>query len=190
MKRLALVVVFLAAFASGALANGGSINLFLPFDGVGTHLCSGTLSGFDTLAVGVYYSTNDGPEMGRAAEFRIQLSTVDALITTVQWSPSIVVSLGDVTNGISITGSVCLGIGQTFVFLGTLTIQDLGENGRFTATVLPDPNQVPPVPSVSILLCDANNTVAYVTGGTFVVNGTCDVGVEKKTWGAIKQLYH
>ncbi len=193
MKRLALAVAFLAALASGALANNGSISLFVIPEGSTDPVCSFQLdplnAGFDQFAVNIYYSKNDGPELGRAAEFSVSMSTANAVISDVTWSPAIVLTLGDIAGGISITGQQCLGTGQTLVFLGTMSIQDLGETGRFTFNVNPDPNAVP-TPGIFILLCDSGNTVFGVTGGTFVVNGTCNVAVEKKTWGSIKELYH
>lgn len=188
MKRLGLTVVFLAALASGAFAGSGSITLYAqPFDGISTPSCSGALVGFDTLDVGIYYSTNSGPEMGRVAEFCVKFSVTKATISNVVWSPAIGAVLGNVSNGVAISAPLCIGGGQTYVFLGVITVQDLGENGRFTATVQADPEAVPP--GILVTTCQPNDPAVVVTGGTFVFNGSCNVGVENRTWGAIKDLY-
>jgi hypothetical protein len=190
MKRLGLAVVFLVASASAAFAGSGSVALYGgDFNGLGTPTCSGVLTstpGQDTCAISIWYATNDGPEMGKAIEFAIHMSTTHAILGAPTWSP-IFLTLGDVYTGISLASPTCLGAGQSYVFLGSATVYFAGATGTFTANAVPNPEE--PTGQIVVTICEFNDPKVIITGGTFVFNGPCNVGVEEKTWGSIKDLY-
>jgi hypothetical protein len=106
----------------------------------------------------------------------------------VQWSPFLSGSLGDVESGIALAFSQCLGQDQPVAYIGSVTIfyNDLTPV-TFNIRVVEPPGAVPP--GIAITECDPLNPIVNVLGGWFVFNGSCNPGVEPKSWGAIKDLY-
>ena len=183
MRTLALSFVMLAILASSAFGHDGALSLYTD-QSIGD--CDLPSALFMTDTIRLYYVRGTGPDMGNAAEFRLELSTTNAFFAPPPvWSNLIVVTLGDIESGMSITGAQCLGVGLSVVYLGQIFVTNGFELGQFTVKVVNHPVSA----GIFITRCDPGQTIASVLGGTFVFNGTCNPAVEETSWGAIKSLY-
>jgi len=182
--RTLLLAVLIAIFSvSAAAAHNGAISLY---ENAGLTDCDAYLQMFATDTVRVYYVRGQGPELGRSAEFMIDLSTTNALLTPPPvWTGSIILTVGLVESGIYLESSSCLGLGQNVVYLGMIFVLNVGEYGTFYLSVVPHPASG----AIRIGLCDEANTKVSVLGGSFIFNGSCNIGVQETSWGAIKALY-
>jgi hypothetical protein len=186
MKRLTLSVVILCILATGSYAHEGSIALY-----VNETLTSCSIDPFPAgeTQVMILYVRGDGPEMGNAAQFKVTVSSVLAIIQSVEWASYITLTLGDIFNGIAITGQGCIGAGLDVIRLGTLNILNLGDDTRFTVMIDDYPAGDPSPPAgVYITRCATGNPLHECTGGTFVFNGSCNPASESSSWGAIKSI--
>ncbi len=183
MSRLTMAFVFLLLASSVALGHNGALSLYTS---MAINDCDAPSGLFETDSIRLYYVRSSGPPMGNAAEFRMALSSVSAIFSpSPAWSNLITVTLGDIESGMSITASGCLGATEPVVYLGEIYVFNLGEAGPFTVKVIPHPVSG----KIIITICDAEQTVHEVLGGTFIFNGTCNPAVEASSWGAIKGLY-
>ena len=190
MKKLSMTVVFLLLVSSAIYAHNGAISLYL--DETATQCSTTLLSGQADIMV--LYIRGDGPYLGSGLEFRLLLSSPAAgsgvLFMDPTWSSQIVLTEGDIQTGISLVGSTCLGVNSDIVYIGTVPIFNIGgDSDTFNVRVVDDPNVTSPGPGIYILLCDAHKTKVPVLGGWFVFNGSCNPGVESKSWSAIKSMY-
>lgn len=185
MKKLALSSLLIVMLFGSAVAHDGAISLYT--DETIT-VCNLPLGPFEQTVIGIYYVRDQGFDIGRAAEFRLQSSNPSGIFIDSAWSPLLSASIGDVDNGISLAFSQCLGPDQAVAFIGAVTVffADVS-TVTFTVRVVDNPNAQPP--GIKFTRCDPENTLLSALGGTFVFNGSCNPGVEPKSWGAIKELY-
>jgi len=186
MKKLAIVMTVLMVFSSVSFAHNGAISLYLdetPTD------CDYDLAPFLFVDIYILHVKGDGPELGRAVQFRI-LSTSAALsIGNAEWNPATTLTLGSLTEGISISfGKTCLGQGNDVTYIGKFQVFNTGDSDTARVKVVDDPTDVHN-PGIYITLCEENDPKYRVLGGTFVINGSCDPAVEPKSWGAIKSMF-
>lgn len=186
MKRLALSALLVIMLFGSALAHNGAISLYIMDQTV--MICNKDIGFLETATISVYYVQDLGYALGNAVEFRLISSNPSALFVAVTWVPEITVTMGDVDNGISLTGASCLGLGQSVVHLGDVDVFLADDQPTtFTARVVDHPGVLPP--GIHITRCNPEQTQVTVLGGTFVFNGSCNPGVQPKTWSAIKELY-
>jgi hypothetical protein len=183
MRTLILAVCAAVCFVSPAVAHNGAISLYE--DPTLTD-CDAWLPVFERDSVCVFYVRGNGPELGRVVEFKLDLTTANALFSWPPvWSSAIGLVVGDIESGISLSSSSCMGLGQNVVYLGSVCILNMGESGTFYLYVAPHPASG----AIRVGLCDETNTMVSVSGGSFIYNGYCNVGVQETSWGAIKSLY-
>ena len=187
MKKLALGVLLVMVFCGSAFAHNGALSLYT--DETIT-ICNKTIGPLETATINMYYVKDLGSTLGNAVEFRLTTSDPRGIFTNTVWNASITVVLGTIDSGISLTGSQCLGGTDNVTFIGAIDIfwADFATPvPTFTVNVVADPNSQPA--GIWALVCDAQQTRVPVLGGTFVFNGSCNPGVQPKSWGAIKDLY-
>lgn len=183
MKTLALAFFAFMALAVPAAAHDGALSLYTNQTITDCDLPSAL---FLTDTIRLYYVRGSGPDMGNAAEFRIEKSSLSVFFApSPTWSNLIVATLGDIENGISITAAGCLGVGEAVVYLGEIYVLNGGEFGTFTVKVVNHPVSL----GILITRCEPLQPIHPVLGGTFIFNGTCNPAVEETSWGAIKSLY-
>jgi hypothetical protein len=186
MKKLTLAAVILFVLTTSVSAHEGSIALY---ENETLTTCSVNPFPAGEYNVMILYVRGDGPEMGSAAEFKIVVSSALAIIQSVEWASYITLTLGDIFNGIAVTGQGCIGAGLNVLRLGTLNVLNLGDATRFTITVDEYPAGDPEPPAgIYITKCETGNPLHECTGGTFVFNGSCNPAAESSSWGAIKSI--
>jgi hypothetical protein len=193
MKNVLLSLVLVACLAAGANAQQGMLALFSDTE---SHQCHMTLGTYQTGNLYLMYVRGDGPRMGNAYEFKLLKSSAGSAILTPIWPESIVLTLGAVETGISLSAAECFP-DEDCVSLGTIPVMNVSDPDTFTVEVVPDPEQIPQH-AIVIVECEAEYPI-YIAlpGGAFVFNGGCysplepfgPLGVEETTWGAIKELY-
>ena len=186
MKKLALSGLLVIMLFGSALAHNGALSLYILDQTV--MICNQDLAPDAIAIISLYYIKDLGEDLGKAVEFKLLSSDPSAFFVDVAWSSQIVAPLGTVDNGIALTASACMGVGENVVFIGDITVyHDDSPSGTFTVRVVDHPTAQPP--GIYITLCDSGNTRQSVLGGTFVFNGSCNPGVQPTSWGAIKELY-
>lgn len=185
MRKMTLAALFVVLLAGSAFAHNGAISLYT--DGsLGD--CDLTINPFEDTPIGVFYVRGTGYEMGKAAEFMCQLSDASAIFSAAPiWANEILLTLGTIDTGITITGSACLGVGLDVVHLGTIYVMSFGVS-EFNCRVVAHPVSG----GILITRCNDNNDIASVLGGTFIFSATpnsCNPAVNTATWGTIKALY-
>lgn len=191
MKSLLLFLVFLLCLTASASAHQGMLALFADTN---NHECHTALAGGQIGNLYLMYVRGDGPRLGPAYEFKLLRSTSGAVFLSPTWPSNIVLTLGYLEMGISLTAADCFP-DLDYVPLGTIPLMNISDPDTFTVKVVPDPGQVYHV--IAILKCDAGRTLCAVLGGTFVFNGGCYspedpygvVATKPTTWGAVKDLY-
>lgn len=185
MRKLALFVALTMLMPAAAFAHNGALSLYMDQT---ISDCDAPIGAFETVVIKMYYVRDQGFDLGNAVQFKLALSTTNAIFTPPPtWNPLFTVTLGDIDNGQSLAAGGCLGVGFNVVYIGDISVLNFGEFGPFTCKVLPAPNAEPP--GIYITRCDVNQTRVDVLGGTFIFNGTCNPGVDNESWGAIKALY-
>ncbi len=195
MKKLALAAFFVVAFIGFANAHNGALSLYADPNASVNSPCNMSIGIYQTDSIYLYYVRGNGPDIGNGIEFAMVLSDPDASFDPLPvWRAGtqiVIYASGDsLQNGVSIVwGPGCLGLAQPIAYLGKIFVFYGGfvdPVPRFTARVIP----FPWTGNITILRCDPPEyTEAIVDGGTFVFNGSCNPGVESKSWGAIKALY-
>ncbi|MGD1049021.1 MAG: hypothetical protein ABR899_09780 [Candidatus Krumholzibacteriaceae bacterium] len=186
MKKLALGVLLVMAFSGSAFAHNGALSLYTDQT---ISICDMTMGALETHTINMYYVKDQGVNLGNAVEFRLTASDPRAIFTNEAWNPLITLALGTVDGGISLTASNCLGGTENVTFIGGIDVfwADVSTPPTFTVNVVPDQTADPP--GIYVLQCNGQQTRVSVLGGTFVFNGSCNPGVQPKSWGAIKDLY-
>ncbi len=189
MKKLSIIAILILMTASAVSAHEGSIGIFT------TELatdCDATLPPFTPFDVYLMYIRSDGgPDGITGAEFRAEISDPAVAILSPTWNPAILPN-GDVATGIGIvfTGVSCYGPGQSMVWLGTLQLMNMGAPAGWTMKIFGDPRSSTGT-GLNVSICDEFKTMVPVLGGWFIgEDGTCNVGAESTTWGAVKSLYN
>lgn len=180
--------ILVALLFGSAYAHNGAVSLYTS---ASISTCSKTIAYLQTDTIGIYYVKDAGPILGHAVIFRMTLSNENAVITDVDWSSIFNVTMGDIESGISLGSASCVGSTSNVAYLGQVYIFWSDPSlpvPKFTANIVDYPDAVP-APGIYITICAAGNPKQLVLGGTFVFNGSCNPGVEPKSWGAIKELF-
>jgi hypothetical protein len=191
--KLLLSIVLVACLAEGANAHSGMLALFADTH---NHECHTTLGAYQTGSLYLTYVRGDGPRIGAAYEFKLLKSTANAFFLDPIWPASIVLTLGTIETGISLTTNGDCFPDQDYLPLGTIPIMNVADPDTFTVAVVPDPQQNP-LHAIVILKCLPFRPVYVVSGGTFVFNAGCPdplnpfgaLATRETSWGAIKELY-
>ncbi len=192
MKNLLLSLVLSVCLVGGANAHQGMLAIFADTDSQDCHTALGVGQ------IGNLYLTyvrGDGPFLGPAYEFKLLESSPGVIFLAPTWPSSIVLTIGTVETGISLTAATCFPF-EDYVSLGTIPVMNVSDPDTFTVEVVADPGQVSEHALV-ISKCDPQYSLYVVTGGTFVFNAGCHspqnpfgrVSTRATTWGAIKELY-
>ena len=192
MKKALLAIILAVCLAAGANAHQGMLALFADTN---NHECHTALGVGQIGNLYLMYVRGDGPRLGPAYEFKLLKSTTDAVFLSPIWPSNIILTLGYIEMGISLTAADCFP-DLDYVPLGTIPIMNISDPDTFTVKVVPDPTENPPR-VIAILKCDRYFTFYPVLGGMFVFNAGCFspedpfgvVATKSTTWGAIKDLY-
>lgn len=188
MRKLSLVVALLIAVSTTAVAHEGSIGLytsqaatdcdaaFVPFVAQNVYL--------------VYFRSDAGPNGITAAEFRISYPVGQLFFGTPVWSPAVSLFFGTLEEGQAVSFSGCTGVGQDLLYIGQVPVTLLVAV-PFQLKVETSNSIVNPPFAPRVSMCDdPQRTIVGVLGGYFSApDGTCNVGVEESSWGAIKGMY-
>jgi hypothetical protein len=191
MKRMTLALVLIVCLAVGANAHQGMLALLAD---TGNHACSVTLGIGETVGLYLMYVRGSGPYMGPAYEFKLLRSSRGLGLLDPTWPSEIVLTIGSVATGISLTSTTCFPF-EDYVALGTIPIMNVSDPDTFTVQVVADPGQVPQH-EIVITKCDPGRSIYIVAGGTFVFNTGCNspedpfgvLATRESSWGAIKEL--
>jgi hypothetical protein len=188
MKKLALAAFFLVACVGFAQAQTtAKLGLYTDPSG-GLNSCQMDIGIFATDSIYLYYVKGNGHDLGFGVEFKGVLSDPDAAFSPPpRWSSLFVLSQGDIDNGISLVANACMGVNQSYVWLGRISVFYGGFDTSvpFTARILEHPE----TGDIRITRCDPQQTIDVVRGSWFVFNGICNLAVMPTSWGAIKDLY-
>ena len=192
MKKALLAIVLAVCLAANANAHQGMLALFADTN---NHECHRALGVGEIGSIYLMYVRGDGPRLGPAYEFKLLKSTTGAVFLSPTWPSNIVLTLGYIEIGISLTAQDCFP-DLDYVPLGTIPVMNLSDPDTFTVQVVPDPGQAPRH-VIAILKCDPGRTLYAVLGGMFVFNAGCFspedpfgvVATKATTWGAVKDLY-
>ena len=188
MKRLTITALVLIALTTGAFAHQGSIGLYTDTAAIDCDMTFTPYLGADITIM--YYKSDAGPDGLTAAEFMVEVPAGLMVISTFTPSPDVSVTLGDIATGIATSFTGCTGSGNDYTLIGTLSVLPFASTPMqikvLTSTVITAP---PYEPRVS--MCDdPARTIVGVLGGWFTgPDGSCNVGTESKSWGAIKEMY-
>ncbi len=191
MKRLTLTALLLIVLTVGAVAHEGSIGLYTTQEATD---CDATFTPFLSSNIYVmYYKSDAGPDGISGAQFRVEIPAGGSVVVqSFTPHPDINLTIGDIAGaGLSVTYSGCAGAGSDLLLIGTMQVFPMAA-GSYTFKVLgsTDINPEEPVLSQRVAICDFDKTVVGVLGGWYSTpDGSCNVGTEEKTWGAIKEMY-
>jgi len=191
MKTLTLAALFLIVLSAGAGSHVGSIGLYTTEEAID---CDMTFTAFLPSDIYVmYFKSTSGPDGISGAQFRIEMPASGTVhFQGFETHPNIILTTGDIVgDGISVSYAGCTGTGLDLLLIGKLTVFPMA-TGDYTFKVLSSldihPNDPPFEPRVA--RCDLDKTLAGLLGGWFSTpDGSCNVGTEEKTWGAIKEMY-
>ena len=187
MRKLSIAALLLIALTTGAVAHEGSIGMFTDMTGTD---CDLTFSPFLSYDVFILYMKSDGGPNGIfAAQFKVELPPAGLSIQEFVKSPDVSVTMGNVAVGISVSFSNCAGTGMDYLLIGTISVVAFTDQAMDMKIVVAEDVVNPPF-AVRVIMCDEARTKHGVLGGWFKTpNGTCNVGVEETSWGAIKEMY-
>ncbi len=189
MKRLTMAMLVLIALTTGAVAHQGSIGIYYDLPATDCDADFVAYAADDVYIM--YYSSDSGPDGITAAQFKVDFGLTGTMFMSFTPSPSVSVTLGDILNGFSVSFVGCTGTGDDYLLIGTMQILTISDE-TFTIRVLKsddiDPADLPV--DVRVTICEGARPSVAVLGGWFVGNGSCDIGTEEKSWGAIKEMYN
>ena len=185
MKRLTLTALLLIALTTGAIAHQGSIGLYTDTNATA---CAAVFVPYVGQEVTImYFRSDSGPDGISAAEFKV-VGTAAVLVGTYTPSAAVSVTQGAITSNLSVALVGCTGSGENYVNLGTVNILVYVPIAEMVQVLAAEGIADPPFePRVAI--CPDPKPIVGVLGGYFAPNGSCDIGTEEKTWGAIKEMY-
>ncbi len=188
MKRLTIVALILIALTTGAFAHQGSIGLYVD---TAANDCDLDFTPYIAASITIMYFRSDaGPDGITAAEFRVEAPAGLIVISNFAPSPEVSVTLGAIDAGIATSFTGCTGTGVDYTLIGTMEVLPLVAAPMQLKVLASGAITWPPyAPRVS--MCDdPARTIVGVLGGWFTSpDGTCNVGTESKSWGAIKEMY-
>jgi hypothetical protein len=190
MKRLSLAALIVIVLSTGAFAQYEIGSLGIYTDQSATD-CDFTFTAFvPTNLVIMYYRSTSGPDGITAAEFRLDAPAATFTVTDFVESPEVSLTFGTISNGIACSFSGCTGTGDDYVVIGTVSILALNTNPATMKIEASNDITLPPF-SPRVAICGLERPVVAVLGGWFSApDGTCNVGTEEKSWGAIKEMYN
>ena len=134
MKRLSTVIALLAIMSSSAVAHIGSIGLYTSQAATD---CDADFVPFVAQNVYMlYYRSDGGPDGITAAEYQISYPAGSVILQAPVWSPSVSVTLGDLTTGMAVTFAGCTGAGQQYVYIGYVPVMALAPAMEAPMTIL------------------------------------------------------
>jgi hypothetical protein len=167
MKKLMLVAIVVVSLAISASVQGASLILFSDLGRTATNA---------VVPVGGTYNIElflqgDESDLGPAVEFRLVSSSADVQFLEAVWSNEIVLTLGDIVNGISLTSYRCLGYddygyGRNVVHIGTIRVSNIADADTFTVRVAGISDFDPLGTN-----CDAAFSAISIPGNEFLFNG-------------------
>jgi len=172
--NIVIAISILACSITPSHAHEGMIALY---DDISASRCQAILPELTVKSLFLFYIRGDGPQLGQCCEFRLIKSVENIQFGMPIWNEShgFVSTLGDLESGITIcygAGDVWCGEGD-ITFLGTIPVANISDPDTFTVTVAEHP-ALAPEPGIHIVICDPENPIHEVIGGTFVFNGTCE----------------
>jgi hypothetical protein len=190
MRTALMASLFVALLFTVVSAHQGALSLYTD-DTIAS--CSAPLpTPYATADVALVYVKDEGPDLGAAFEFVMYRERSELQVNAINWSGAITVTECSSPFNLCVgSGASCLGgQGENVVYLGTFTFiwLDFTTPPEFFIEVRENPDALPN-PGIVITLCNPQQTPYLVEGGRFVFNGSCDPGVEPKSWSAIKELY-
>lgn len=187
MKRLSTVIALLAIISSAAVAHEGSLGLYTSQAATD---CDATFVPFVAQNVYMMYFRSDaGPDGITAAEFQIDYPAGSVILQAPAWSPSVAVTLGDLTTGMAVSFAGCTGAGQQYVYIGYVPVMSLAPV-PFTLRIVVSSQVVDPPFTPTVAVCPDPRPLVTVLGGYFSSpDGTCNVATQETSWGAIKGMY-
>jgi hypothetical protein len=187
MKQLVTFLAILTFLSTMAFAHEGAISLYTDASLTSCH--QNPFPIFSTTTITMLYIRGDGVDMGSAAAYKIVCTTTDVSFMNVEWEPYIdIPPIGGVPGNVAIAGTSNFGCGQEIVPLGTFDLVNLGDMDTFYVRVEKNSDTFP-VPMIIITDCTPFKNEVEVIGGVFVCNDVCNVAVDPKSWGAIKNMY-
>jgi hypothetical protein len=187
MKRLTLIALLLIALTTGAFAHQGSIGLYTNTSATDCDVTFTPYVGYDIYIL--YYKSDAGPDGITAVEFKLGVPATMVLGTFTP-SPDVSVTLGAIGTALACSFAGCTGTGSNYVLIGHVNVIPLGAVPMQVKVLAAD--GIPSAPfEPRVSMCDdPARTIVGVLGGWFTApDGTCTVGTEEKTWGAIKEMY-
>ena len=190
MKRLTLTALLLIVLSTGAFAQYeiGSIGLYTSVNATD---CDYSFTPYvPTDIYVVYYKSSAGPDGITAAEFRFDSPAGLIIVSAFTPSPIVNVSMGNISTGIALALDGCIGAGDDYVHLGTISVLATVAGTPMTMKILESTELTLPPYTPLVAICGSGNPIQSVLGGWFTApDGTCNVGTEEKSWGAIKEMY-
>lgn len=188
MKRLTLTALILIALSTGALAHIGSIGLYTD---TAANDCDMTFTPYlPTEIIVMYYRSDAGPDGITAAEFRVDAPAALMVISGFEPSPDVSLTLGTIDAGIATSFVGCTGTGVDYTLIGTISVLPLSPAPVQLKVLASGAIASPPYEPRVSMCDDPARTIVGVLGGWFTgPDGTCSVGTESKSWGAIKEMY-
>jgi len=167
MKTLMLVAMVIGSFAISASVQGASLILF---SDLGRTATSAVVPVGGTYNIELFLQ-GDQSDLGPAVEFRLVSSSADVQFLEAVWSDEIVLTLGDIVNGISLTSFKCLGYdeygyGRNVVHIGTIQVRNIADPDTFTIRVAGISDFDPLGTN-----CDAAFSAISIQGNEFLFNG-------------------
>lgn len=194
MKKLSLLCALLMVVAGTASAHDGAISLYTD-ESLSSCRMEIPYPPGEYGTITLLYVRDQGVAMGSSAEFRIVCTSSLVMFFPPAWEPYITQTIGTIPGDVAITGASQFGCGLDIVKLGSVEIWNVADPDTFYVKVVDTPRG-DLEDGIFITACDEWNTEVKVIGGTFVLTGNntnfpavCNVGVESKTWGAIKSMY-
>jgi len=167
MKKLMLVAMVIGSLAISGSAQGASLILF---SDLGRTATSAVVPVGGTYNIELFLQ-GDESDLGPAVEFRLVSSSADVQFLGAVWSNEIVLTLGDIVNGISLTSFRCLGYGEygygrNVVQIGTIQVRNNADADTFTVRVAGISDFDPLGTN-----CDAAFSAISIPGNEFLFNG-------------------
>lgn len=166
-RTFGTILVVLILISSPAFAHNGRISLFS--DATGTD-CNSTGTPYTIETVHILYIPDNGIPSISGAEFRVDPSSTNIMITNFTPSPAVALYMGSVETGITLAFSGCQSSTPS-LWLGSVDVMPLTA-GTHHLTVRENPDALPP--AINIVDCEIFQDIHPVLGGTFVFNGDCD----------------
>lgn len=183
MKRLSTALILIIALTGGAFAHEGSLGLYT--DQTATD-CDAAVAPFTPYEITIMYFRSDGGPNGIfALEFSIDIIGDWGFFGTPTWNPAVTLTNGDISTGIAVSYGDCEGAGADYAWVGTIPFTSLGATSGLIK-VGPSTAYSQPI----VAMCDEMRTLVPILGGYFSApEGSCEIGTEESSWGAIKNMY-